>query len=142
MRWATRQHVLTSQAQRHSLWHHWFAWYPVVVKVDDELDNWVWFEHLERKWSISKYGSKGHWRYRHPIAHPEQSYAEQYDEAAVNYFGIQMSQETGMPLQECIDRIEEDLSVGRVTIDFDEKRDRFRLVPVPTASDPASDRPR
>jgi hypothetical protein len=29
--------------------------------------------------------------------------------------------------------IAEDLSVGRVTIDFDEKNDCFRLVPVPTA---------
>jgi hypothetical protein len=53
----------------------------VVVKVDDELDHWVWFERLERKWSISKYGGKGHWRYRHPMAHPEQSYAGQYGEA-------------------------------------------------------------
>jgi len=43
----------------------------------------------------------------------------------------QMSQETGMPLQECIDRIAEDLSVSRVTIDFDGKNDCFRLVPVP-----------
>jgi hypothetical protein len=40
-----------------------------------------------------------------------------------------MSRETGMPLQVCIDRIAEDLSVGRVTIDFDEKNNRFRLVP-------------
>jgi hypothetical protein len=81
MRWATRQYVLTSKARRRSLWHQWFAWYPVVVKVDDELDHWVWFERLERKWSISKYGGKGHWRYRHPMAHPEQSYAGQYGEA-------------------------------------------------------------
>jgi hypothetical protein len=48
-----------------------------------------------------------------------------------------MSQETGMPLQECIGSIAEDLSVGRVTIDFDEKNDRFRLVPVPTAFNPS-----
>jgi hypothetical protein len=62
----------------------------------------------------------------------QQFYAEEYGEAS-EYFGKQMSQETGMPLQECIDRIAEDLSVGRVTIDFDEKNDCFRLVPVPTA---------
>jgi hypothetical protein len=59
-----RQYVLTSKARRRSLWHQWFAWYPVVVKVDDELDHWVWFERLERKWSISKYGGKGHWTAR------------------------------------------------------------------------------
>jgi hypothetical protein len=40
---------------------------------------------------------------------------------------------TGMPLQECIDRIEEDLSVGHVTIDFDQENDCLRLVPAPTA---------
>jgi hypothetical protein len=56
---------------------------------------------------------------------------------AAEYFGKQMSQETGMPLQECIGSIAEDLSVGRVTIDFDEKNDRFRLVPVPTAFNPS-----
>jgi hypothetical protein len=74
MRWATRQHVLTSRARRRSLWHHWFAWYPVVVNVDDELDHWVWFERPERKWSISKYGGRGRWRYRHPMAQSEQSF--------------------------------------------------------------------
>jgi hypothetical protein len=58
MRWATRQHVLTSKARRRSLWHHWFAWYPVVVKVDDELDHWVWFERLERKWSLANMAVK------------------------------------------------------------------------------------
>jgi len=130
MRWVTREYVRTEQASRRSVWHRWFAWYPVVVRAHDEFDHWVWFERLERKWSIGKYGG-GHWRYRHPRAHREQSYAEQYDEDAVNYFGMQMSQETGMPLQECIDRIEEDLSAGRVTIDFDEKNDCFRLIPVP-----------
>jgi hypothetical protein len=102
----------------------------VIVSVEEEFDHWVWFERLERKWSINKYGGKGRWRYRHPMAHPEQSCAEEYGEAA-EYFGKQMSQETGMPLQECIDRIAEDLRVGRVTIDFDEKNDRFRLIPVP-----------
>ena len=82
MRWATRQHVLTSKARKRSLWHHWFAWYPVVMTVDDELDHWVWFERLERKWSIGKYGDqKGHWRYRHSMAHPEQSCADQFGEA-------------------------------------------------------------
>jgi hypothetical protein len=61
--------------------------------------------------------------------------AVEYGEAA-EYFAKQMSQETGMPLPQCIDRIEEDLSAGRVTIDFDEKNDCFRLVPVPTAFNP------
>ena len=51
------------------------------MKADDELDHWVWFERLERKWSLSKYGDKGHWRYRHPMAHPEQSNADQYGDA-------------------------------------------------------------
>jgi hypothetical protein len=111
---------------RRSLWHLWFAWYPVVVKGRDEFDHWVWFERLERKWSIGKYGG-GCWRYRHP-RHKGQFYAEEYGEA-VNYFGMQMSQETGVPLQGCIDRIEEDLSAGRVTIDFDQKNDCFLLVP-------------
>ena len=48
MRWATRQHVLTSRAKRRSLWQRWFAWYPVVVSVEEEFDHWVWFEHLEK----------------------------------------------------------------------------------------------
>jgi hypothetical protein len=103
----------------------------VIVNVveEEEFDHWVWFERLERKWSFGKYGG-GLWRYRHPKTYPEQSNAEEYGEAA-EYFGKQMLQETGMPLQECIDRIAEDLRVGRVTVDFDEKNDRFRLVPVP-----------
>jgi hypothetical protein len=58
MRWATRQHVLTSQARRHSLWHHWFAWYPVAVKVDDELDHWVWFERLEENGPLANMAVK------------------------------------------------------------------------------------
>jgi hypothetical protein len=70
------------------------------------------------------------------MAHQEQFYAEQYGDAVI-YFGEQMSRETGMPLQECIDRIEEDLSVGRATIDFDEKNDCVQLVPVPMASNPS-----
>ena len=74
MRWATRQHVLTAQAKRRSLWHRWFAWHPVVVSVEEELDHWVWFEHLERKWSVGRYGDeKGRWRYRHPVVHAEQN---------------------------------------------------------------------
>jgi len=129
MRWVTREYVRTEQARRRSVWHRWFAWHPVIVRVEEEFDHWVWFERLERKWSLSKYG-KGHWRYRHPRAHPEQFDAEDRDEG-VEYFGKQMSQETGRPLRECIDRIAEDLRVGRVMIDFDEKNDRFRLVHVP-----------
>ena len=42
--------------------------------------------------------------------------AEEYGEAA-EYFGRQMSQETGMPLQECIDRIAE--SPGRAETNYD-----------------------
>jgi hypothetical protein len=83
MRWATRQHVLTSKAKRRSLWHRWFAWYPVVVKADDELDTRVWLEHLERKWSVGGYGDqKGHWRYRHPVVDAERAnlQAEQYND--------------------------------------------------------------
>jgi hypothetical protein len=57
-------------------WHHWFAWYPVVVRVDDELRHWVWFEHLERKWSLGEY--KGHWQYRDPVERAD-LYAEQTD---------------------------------------------------------------
>jgi hypothetical protein len=71
----------------------------VVVRAHDELEHWVWFERLERKWSIGKYGG-GRWRYRHPRSHQEQFYAE-----AAEYFGKQMSQETGIPLQECTDRM-------------------------------------
>jgi hypothetical protein len=51
------------------------------VKVDDELDHWVWFERLERKCSIGKYSGKGHWRYRHPMAHSEPSCAANMGEA-------------------------------------------------------------
>jgi hypothetical protein len=36
----------------------------------DDLDHWVWFERLERKWSISKYGGKGHWRVSLPVTGP------------------------------------------------------------------------
>jgi len=82
MRWATRQHVLTSQARRHSLWHHWFAWYPVAVKVDDELDHWVWFERLEENGPFSKYGGEGRWRYRHPTARSD---AQQYGDEAPRF---------------------------------------------------------
>jgi hypothetical protein len=68
MRWVTREHVRTEQARKRSVWHRWFAWYPVVVSVEAELDRWVWSEHLERKWSLGRYGNqKGHWRYRHPV---------------------------------------------------------------------------
>ena len=74
MRWATRQRVLTTLAKKRSLWHPWFAWYPVVVSLDEELEHWVWLERLERKWSLGRYGDqKGHWRYRHPKVHAEQS---------------------------------------------------------------------
>ena len=66
-RWVTREYIRTEQARRRSVWHRWFAWHPVVVKVHDEFDHWVWFECLERKWSIGKYGG-GLWRYRHPRA--------------------------------------------------------------------------
>jgi len=55
MRWATRQHVLTAQAKRRSVWHRWFAWYPVVASVEDELDHRVWLEDLKRKWSVGRY---------------------------------------------------------------------------------------
>ena len=130
MRWVTREYVRTEQARRRSVWHRWFAWHPVVVRVEEEFDHWVWLETLERKWTVGRYRNHGHWRYRHPGAHPEQFDAEDYGEA-VEYFGKQMSQETGMPLQECIGRIAEDLKAGRVRIDFDEKNDCFRLVPVP-----------
>ena len=74
MRWATREYVRTEQARRRSVWHRWFAWYPVVVRVEGEFDHWAWFEHLERKWSLGHYGDrKGHWRYRHPLVHVEQT---------------------------------------------------------------------
>jgi hypothetical protein len=59
-------------------WHHWFAWYPVVVRVDDELKHWVWLEHLERKWSLGEYGDRGHWRYRDPVERAD-LYSEQTD---------------------------------------------------------------
>jgi hypothetical protein len=80
MRWVTREHVRTEQARRRSLWHRWFAWYPVVVSVEGEFDHRVWLEHLERKWSVGRYRNHGHWRYRYPVIHAEH-YAEQYDVA-------------------------------------------------------------
>jgi hypothetical protein len=74
MRWATRQHVRTEQAKRRSVWHRWFAWYPVVVSVEGEFDHWVWLEHLERKWSVGGYGDqKGRWKYRHPVVRAERA---------------------------------------------------------------------
>ena len=79
MRWVTREYVRTEQARRRSLWQLWFAWHPVVVSVEGEFDHWVWFERLERKWSLGRYNDrKGHWRYRYPVIHAEH-YAEQYD---------------------------------------------------------------
>ena len=87
----------------------------MVVKVDDELDHWVWFEHLERKWSISKYGSKGNWRYRHPIAHPEQSYAEQYDEAD-DKAAVQFSTDhRGAHAGECSDQVNQNIATTSET---------------------------
>jgi hypothetical protein len=67
VRWLTRERVLTARAVRRTMWQRWFAWHPVIVKANDELEHWVWFERLERKWSLGKYGG-GHWRYRHPLA--------------------------------------------------------------------------
>jgi hypothetical protein len=78
MRWATRQHVRTEQAKRRSVWHRWFAWYPVVVGVEGEFDHWIWFEDLERKWSVGGYGDqKGRWKYRHPMVRAERAEGEQ-----------------------------------------------------------------
>jgi hypothetical protein len=49
------------------------AWYPVVVRFDKEFERRVWLEHLERKWSVGRYGQqKGHWRYRYPVVPGEQ----------------------------------------------------------------------
>jgi len=74
VRWVTREHVRTVQTRRRSVWHLWFAWYPVVVKVEGEFDHWVWLEHLERKWSVSHYGEqKVHWRYRYPVVRAERA---------------------------------------------------------------------
>jgi hypothetical protein len=73
MRWVTREYARTVRAKRRSAWHRWFAWYPVVVRFDKEFERRVWLERLERKWSVGRYGDqKGHWRYRHPVFHPEQ----------------------------------------------------------------------
>jgi hypothetical protein len=83
MRWVTREYVRTEQARRRSVWHRWFAWYPVVVSVEGGVDHWVWFERLERKWSVGGYGDqKGHWRYRHLVVDAERAnlQAEQYDD--------------------------------------------------------------
>ena len=83
MRWVTREYVRTEQARRRSVWHRWFAWYPVVVCVEEDFDHWVWLERLDRKWSLGRYGDhKGHWRYRHPMVRAERAnlYAEQYDD--------------------------------------------------------------
>jgi hypothetical protein len=47
------------------------------------VDHWVWFERLERKWSVGGYGDqKGHWRYRHLVVDAERAnlQAEQYDD--------------------------------------------------------------
>jgi hypothetical protein len=87
MRWVTREYVRTVQARRRSVWHRWFAWYPVIVSVEEEFDHWVWLERLERKWSLGRYGDqKGHWRYRYPVIHAEH-YAEQYDDDDVTRDG-------------------------------------------------------
>jgi hypothetical protein len=46
------------------MWHRWFAWRPIVMKIEGELDHWVWFEYVQRKWSHSRYGDKSYWKYR------------------------------------------------------------------------------
>jgi hypothetical protein len=81
MRRVTREYVRTEQARRRSLWHPWFAWHPVLVSVDEEFACWVWLEHLERKWSLGRYGNHGHWRYRYPAVHADRAdlHAEQTD---------------------------------------------------------------
>jgi hypothetical protein len=75
MKFLARSHTRLQRPASLLKWHHWFAWYPVVVRVNDELKHWVWLERLERKWSISKNGDQ-FWRYRDPVAHLEQSYAD------------------------------------------------------------------
>jgi hypothetical protein len=49
------------------------------MKIDGELDYWVWLERVERKWSHGKYG-KTYWRYRPIGAGPkaDQVCAEDY----------------------------------------------------------------
>jgi hypothetical protein len=74
MRWVTREHVRTERAKKRSVWHRWFAWHPVVVRVEKGFEQRVWFAPLERKWSFGRYGEqKGHWRYRHPLVRAERT---------------------------------------------------------------------
>lgn len=39
MRWQAKRSL-----NWHRDWHRWFAWYPVRVG-----DQWIWWEHVERK---------------------------------------------------------------------------------------------
>lgn len=32
----------------YSIWHRWFAWYPIQMKIDDEWHT-VWLQFIERR---------------------------------------------------------------------------------------------
>jgi hypothetical protein len=44
-------------------WHRWFAWHPVLLRVDGEL-HLAWLQTVERM--TNRYGSITKWRYRLP----------------------------------------------------------------------------
>jgi hypothetical protein len=84
MKFLARSHTRLQRPASLLKWHRWFAWYPVVVRFENGLKHWVWLEHLERKWSLGRYGDrKGHWRYRHPMVRALRAnlHTEQYDVA-------------------------------------------------------------
>jgi hypothetical protein len=44
----------------------------------------------------------------------------------------QMSLDLGMSTEDCADQVKLELAIGRIVIEFDEKRDRYRLMPAPS----------
>jgi len=47
----------TKEIKNNSDWHPWFAWFPVVILMEDELTDychgvvskWVWWEYIDRR---------------------------------------------------------------------------------------------
>ena len=59
MKWLAPKDVSSSESSPLSEgeWVRWFAWYPIIMATRRDSVHWVWLEFVERKWSISRYGS-------------------------------------------------------------------------------------
>jgi hypothetical protein len=57
----------TSSSHSEGEWDGWFAWYPVLLATSKFSAHWVWLQFVERRWSISVYGTgRKKRRYRLP----------------------------------------------------------------------------